>query len=84
MSFVFHSHEKGNHNEPHVHVSVIGKDYEEPISVRTGEPLSKNPKMPKKYLALAKKYILENQYKFISGWNSRTDGLIEDIDCQLG
>lgn len=84
LSFYFHSHEKGKHNEPHVHVSVIGKDYEEPISVRTGEPLSKNPKMPKKYLALAKKYILENQSKFISGWKSRTDGLIEDIDYQLG
>ena len=84
LSFVFHSREKGKHSEPHVHVSVIGKDYEEPISIRTGEPLSKAPKMPKKYLTLAKKYILENQSKLISAWKSRTDGLIEDINYQLG
>ena len=61
LQFDFRSHEDGPHHEPHVHVYVIGKDYEEPISVLTGDPLEKPPKMPQKYLTQAKNYILDNK-----------------------
>lgn len=84
LQFDFRSHEDGAHHEPHVHVNVIGKEYSEPISVLTGESLNKKPKMPQKYLAQAKNYILDNKCKFLKGWNALTDGLKIDIDKALG
>ena len=86
LQYDFRSHEDGPHHEPHVHVYVIGKDYEEPVSILTGEPLNKNPKMPQKYLTQAKEYILDekNNSRFRMGWNTRSDGLKIDINNALG
>ena len=84
LRFYFHSHEKGKHNEPHVHVYDIGHNFEEPISILTGKILSDNPRMPSKFQEQAKQYILDNQRKFLEGWNIKTDGLNVDINQVLG
>ncbi len=84
LRFYFHSREKGKHNEPHVHVYDVGRNFEEPISVLTGDVLTKNPKMPRKYQLQAKNFILEHQVKFINGWNMHTDGINVDLNNLFG
>lgn len=86
LQFNFRSHEDGPHHKPHVHVSVIGKNYDEPINIITGDPIEERPKMPQKYLSQAKMYIIdpEHHYKFLDAWNNRTDGLKIDINKALG
>ena len=56
----------------------------EPISIRTGEVLTKNPKMPKKYQKQAKQYILKHQTELLQYWNTNTNGLEVDVDHLLG
>jgi len=84
LHFYFHSNEEGKHNEPHVHVYYDGENNNEPISIRTGEVLTKNPKMPKKYQKQAKQYILKHQTELLQYWNTNTNGLKVDVDHLLG
>lgn len=84
LTYRFHSHENGEHNEPHVHVYYKGDSKNEPISIRTGDVLTKHPKMPMNYQKQAKRYIQENQLALLNYWNAKTDGLDVDINHILG
>lgn len=83
LTFYFHPDEGGKHHTPHVHVYYDGNK-NEPISLITGDPLTKNPKMPKNYQKQAKQYILKNQSKLLDYWNINTKGLKADINHLLG
>ena len=83
LNYSFHSHEQGRHNVPHVHVYYDGESLEEPVSIMTGEVISNNPKMPKKYQKQAKQFILGHQAELLEAWNTKTDGLNVDINQQL-
>ena len=83
LQYYIRSHEAGKHKIPHVHVNVSGNKYEEPISIINGDPLVKNPKMPRKYLKQAKKHILDNKSKFMLAWNAKTDGLDIDLNNSI-
>lgn len=82
LRYYVHSREAGRHHEPHVHVSDCGHRYEASVSIVNGEMLEGD--MPKKYLKLAKKVILENQSYFFDCWNKLTDGLFADINHYMG
>jgi len=84
LRFFFHSREKGKHNEPHVHVCDVGRNFEASMSVLTGELITKNTKMPRKYQIQAKKFILEHKVKFAKGWNMHTDGINIDLNNLFG
>ena len=83
LTYYFHSHEQGKHNEPHVHV-YYDDNSNEPLSIITGEVLSVHPRMPKKYQKQAKQYILEHQKELIKYWNVKTDGLNVDLNQMFG
>lgn len=83
LNYYFHPDEGGKHHEAHVHVYYDGNK-NEPISLITGDPLTKNPKMPKKYQKQAKQYIIKHQPELLVYWNSNTKGLKVDINHLLG
>lgn len=83
LTYYFHSHEQGKHNEPHVHV-YYDDNSNEPVSIITGEALSECAKMPKKYQKQAKQYILKHQKELIYYWNAKTDGINVDINQKFG
>lgn len=83
LTYYFHSDEGGKHHIPHVHVYYDGNN-NEPISILTGDPLTKNPKMPKRFQKQAKQYILKHQSALLKHWNTNTKGIKADINHLFG
>lgn len=79
LTYYFHPDEGGKHHIPHVHV-YYDDNKNEPISILTGAPLTKNPKMPKKYQKQAKQYILDHQRELLKFWNANTKGLAAEVN----
>ncbi len=82
LRFYVNSKERGKHNIPHVHVDDINSDKSASISIIDGEPLV--GKLNKRDLRKAKNIILENQLFFAKCWNTKTDGIVIDINHELG
>ena len=82
LRFYFHSKESGSHNEPHVHVCNLSREYEASISLVTGKLLA--GEMPRKLLKKARKRIKDRQWDFLNWWNALTDGLKVDVNHSLG
>lgn len=78
LRFFVHSREAGKHNEPHIHVCDSGSDYEASVRISDGKIIVGY--LPRKLERLAEKTILENQAYFYNCWNTKTDGLLADIN----
>lgn len=78
LRFFVHSREAGKHNAPHIHVCDAGRNYEASVRISDGNIVAGY--LPGKLARLAKETILENQPFFYKCWNTKTDGLLADIN----
>ena len=81
LRYYMHSREKGQHNEPHVHVRVHGSGEEVSVMLLTGKIVGE---MPYKYVKIALDEIMQNQQYYVECWNKYTDGLKVDINHSRG
>ena len=80
IQYSMHSNES-NHNEPHVHVSVDGKQCAS-VNIRDGSIICGSIPAGKKKEVID---TIKNHTKmFIDYWNKRTNGIYVDIDYSLG
>ena len=83
LRYYMHSNENCGHNEPHVHVEVLGEKNMD-VSIEILHPEIYKGKMPSKYLKQAQKKIIREQKQLLKFWNARTNGLKVDINQALG
>lgn len=81
LRFFVPSRESGRHHEPHIHVSVAGKDCEASFRISDGKCIVGH--LPGRLERLAKETILEHQDYFKKCWETKTNGLIPDINHHL-
>lgn len=82
IRYYMYSHEAGKHNEPHVHVEDTGHTYEASIALSDCRVLA--GELPPKLLKKAQKKIKEDIAYFYKCWQTKTDGLIPDINHHYG
>lgn len=82
LRFYMPSKEKG-HNKPHVHVEDRNSGNTCSICILDGEKLA-GDKFKTKDLRKAQKIIMDRRDFFIDCWNKLTDGLMVDINHELG
>lgn len=82
LRFDMHSHEKGRHNEPHVHVEDTAHRYKASLRLSDGEIIAGN--LSSKLHKEAIKIIQDNRAYFYECWHKKTDGLIPGINKHFG
>lgn len=82
LRYYMNSNENCGHNEPHVHVEVLGENCE--ASIQILHPEKVKGEIPNKYLKQAKQRIETETKKFLEFWNSNTNGIKVDINQALG
>lgn len=83
LKYYMNSNENCGHNDPHVHVEVLGENKME-ASIEILHPEKYEGKMPNKYLKQAQKKIIREQKQLLQFWNTKTNGLKVDINQALG
>ena len=82
LRYYMNSNENCGHNEPHVHVEVLGENNMD-ASIEILHPEIYEGKMPIKYLKQAQKKIIREQKRLLQFWNAHTNGLTVDINQAL-
>ena len=82
LRFWFHSKELCRHNERHVHVTDTNHDREATIRILDGKMLDGN--LISKDLKKARDIIESNKKDLLIYWNTKTDGMIVDLNNALG
>lgn len=82
LRYYMNSDENCGHNEPHVHVTVLGENNMN-VSIEILHPEIYKGNMPNKYLKQAQKKIIREQKQLLKFWNAHTNGLTVDINQAL-
>lgn len=83
LRYYMNSDENCGHNEPHIHVKVLGESKMN-ASIQIRHPEKYKGNLPSKYLKQAQKKIIKEQGQLLQFWNAHTNGLKVDINQALG
>lgn len=79
--YYIHSHERGKHSYPHIHVDYKHR-YSGVIQIGTGEVRDGN--LPEGLANKASKTVIKFSAKLLDYWNKHTDGITFDPNVYLG